>query len=318
MGTTDSASLLAEEAISWLSLFRSGNATPRDYAQFRVWRSADPRHNQAWHKLTTSIDGATLDHTDTTGPVIATPPSSYNRRRFLTGIGLLAAGSAAAYTGNLVYPWERFTSDASTGTAERRHYVLSDGTTLLLDARSALNLTYTPYLRQLTLQSGAVTIDSTHDRARPFLTRTTEGLIRSHGARYMVRQYPHRTLVVAHDQPVEIETRGGVRKTLSPGMGIRFDASRIGDPTEDMAAGAAWEHGRIDARGVTLSEVVQALRPYYSGALRVTTAAGGLPVSGSYSLDDVNSTLHHLTQQLPISVQRFTPWLTSIAVAPSA
>ena len=81
-----------------------------------------------------------------------------------------------------------------------------------------------------------------------------------------------------------------------------------------MATRAAWEHGRIVARSVTLSEIIDTLRPYYSGVLRITVAAGGLPVSGEYSLDDVTGTLRSLEQDLPIIVQRFTPWVTSIAV----
>jgi len=309
------ASPLANQAIDWLLLLRSGRATQHDYAQFRAWRDADPQHNQAWQNLTATIDGAAFDLPNDLAVRSPAPPASRGRRRFLAGLGVAAVGGGSAfYIGNLVYPLDSLTSDAATGTSERRRYTLSDGSQLLLDARSSVNLTYTPYLRQLNLQNGAVTINATPNRSRPFLTKTAEGLIRSHGARYMVRQQSHRTLVVAHDEPIEIETRAGAHAILQPGMGLRFDSLRLGEPSPDMAARAAWEQGRIDARGATLSEVVETLRPYYSGALRITVAAGGLPVSGEYSLDDVNDTLQRLEQHLPITVQRFTPWLTSIAV----
>ncbi|WP_415808626.1 DUF4880 domain-containing protein [Bordetella muralis] len=308
------ASPLANQAIDWLLLLRSGRATQHDYAEFRAWRDAHPQHHQAWQNLTTSIDGAAFDQADDSSRPSTT--ASYSRRRFLTRAGLtVLAGGATAYACNAVYPLQNLASDAATGTSERRRYTLTDGSSLLLDARSSLDLSYTPYLRQLNLQSGAVTIEAATNESRPFLTKTAEGLIRSHGARYMVRQQSHRTLVVAHDEPIEIQTRAGAHTVLQPGMGIRFDALRLGEPSREMATRAAWEHGRIVARDVTLNEIVETLRPYYSGTLRVTVAAGGLPVSGEYSLDDVSGTLRSLEQHLPITVQRFTPWVTSIAVA---
>jgi len=308
------ASPLANQAIDWLLLLRSGRATQHDYAEFRAWRDAHPQHHQAWHNLTTSIDGAAFDQADDSHP--PSRSGSYSRRRFLARAGLtVLVGGATAYACNAVYPLQNLASDAATGTSERRRYTLTDGSSLLLDARSSLDLSYTPYLRQLNLQSGAVTIEAAANESRPFLTKTAEGLIRSHGARYMVRQQSHRTLVVAHDEPIEIQTRAGAHTILQPGMGIRFDALRLGEPSREMATRAAWEHGRIVARDVTLNEVVETLRPYYSGTLRVTVAAGGLPVSGEYSLDDVSGTLRSLEQSLPITVQRFTPWVTSIAVA---
>ena len=310
------ASPLADQAVNWLLLLRSGRATQRDYAQFRAWRDGDPRHNQAWTNLTTTIDGAVFEQVDDLSAAAPIPAArSLGRRRFLAGMGLLALGGSSAYIGNLVYPLDSLTSDAATGTSERRRYTLSDGSSLLLDARSSITLAYTPYLRQLNLQSGAVTVEAEPSPTRPFHTKTSEGLIRSHGTRYMVRQQAHRTLVVAHDEPVEIQTRGGVHAILRPGMGVRFDAFRLGKPSPEMAARAAWEQGLIDARGVTLNEIIETLRPYYSGTLRITVAAGGLPVFGEYSLDDVDDTLRRLQQHLPITVQRFTPWLTSIAVA---
>src|SRR3546814_489245 len=217
----------------------------------------------------------------------------------------------------MFFPLGSLTSDAATGTAERRRYMLSDGSALLLDARSRIDLTYTANLRSLKLLAGAVTVEARTNDQRPFAVETTEGVIRSAGSRYMVRQQPHRTLVVAHDDPVTIETRAGSRETLQQGEGVRFDSVRVGIPRADLAAQSAWENGLIDARGLPLAEIVQALRPYYPGALRISMAAGGLPVSGEYSLDDVDATLRSLEENVPIAVRRFTQWFISIGVGPA-
>ncbi|WP_336603780.1 DUF4880 domain-containing protein [Bordetella sp. 02P26C-1] len=309
--------MLANQANHWLSLLRSGQATEQDYAAFRAWRDADPAHLQAWKNLAMRVDGSSFEQIhDGFGSVADAVRPERSRRRFLAAAAACSVVGAAAYAGNEIYPLRNLLSDASTGFGERRRYTLSDGSHLLLDARSAVDLNFTQSLRQLTLQSGAVAVSAV-DEARPFLTITPEGMIRSGGARYMVRKQTFRTLVVAHNAPIAVETLSGMRTVLEPGMGIRFDSERLGEPSRELANRAAWEQGRIIAQGATLSEVLNALRPYYFGALRVTTSAGGLPVFGEYSLDDVEGTLQTMAEQLPISIQRYTRWLTTISVSTS-
>ena len=315
---------LADQVIDWLLLLRSGRATQHDYAKFLAWRDASPQHDNAWQQLTGTLGGAAFGRLgdsypagyDASLPPVALQPVSRARRRFLGGAALLGLGGvSAAYVGNMFFPLGSLASDAATGTAERRRYTLSDGSELLLDARSRIDLTYTANTRRLKLLAGAVTVAATSHDHRPFAVETAEGTIRSPGTRYMVRQQPHRTLVVAHDHPVQIETLAGARDTLRPGLGVRFDAVRVGVPRAELAAQAAWEHGLIDARSQPLAEIVQALRPYYPGALRVSMAAGGLPVTGEFPLDDVDQALRSLEENMPIDVRRFTPWFVSIGVA---
>lgn len=320
MGTPppfSSTSTLANQADHWLSLMRSGRASSQEYAAFRAWRDADPAHRQAWLNLTSHVDGPGFEQfhagADTAN---ARPRRALGRRRFLWGAAGLAVVGGSAFASNLVHPWRNRLSDVSTGVGERRRLTLADGSRVLLDACSALDLNFTPSLRQLTLHDGAVMVSTSED-PRPFVILTQEGMIRSEGASYMVRQHPFRTLVVAHDRPVHVQNRAGARLLLAPGTGMRFDHTRLGEFSKDLASRAAWTDGRIVARGVTLSEVVEALRPYYLGSLRVTTSAGGLPVVGDYSLDDIDGTLRSLERELPIALKRYTPWITSISVSAS-
>jgi transmembrane sensor len=322
MGTQPSFSqstTLTNKALEWLHVLRSPNATPKDFAAFRSWRDADQAHLIAWQQLVNNIDDEFLKRFSTSAlPAPKDRLASKGRRRLLTALGgTLVGGTALALATDTVYPLSHLTADAATGTSERRRYTLSDGSQLTLDARSSVNLNYTPYLRQLNLRTGAVVIQASADEQRPFLTLTSEGIIRANHARYMVRQDPHRTLVVAHDKPVYIQTRSGSHFVLEPHYGLRFDEARIGEPSRQMARRAAWEDGHIEASGTTLNEIITALRPYYSGTLRITVAAGGLPVHGKYSLDDVDGTLRKLENDLPITVQRFTPWVRSITVDPN-
>ena len=108
--------------------------------------------------------------------------------------------------------------------------------------------------------------------------------MRALGTRYMVRQQAQRTVVVVHEHEVEVETMSGAHGTVRAGTGARDDALRMDTPRAELMAEAAWEAGWIDVRGRPLAEVIAALRPYRSGSLRISMAAGGLPVSGHFPL----------------------------------
>jgi transmembrane sensor len=67
--------------------------------------------------------------------------------------------------------------------------------------------------------------------------------------------------------------------------------------------------------GQPLSEVVQALRPYRHGFIRISPAAARLQVLGAFPLDDSDRVLDALEQTLPIRVTRHGGWLVSIEAA---
>ncbi len=322
---------MADQVINWLLLLRSGQATAQDYSDFLAWRAADPAHETAWQQLTGTLEGSSFGRLgdaypagyasagQAAAPALLAPspaPIAPPRRRFLAGaLALAGTGACAAYVGNAFYPLGNVAADAATATGERRRYVLSDGSQLLLDARSRVNLDFTPAYRQVHLLDGAVTVSVAPDARRPFLVHTAQGTVRALGTRYMVRQQAQRTLVVVHEHEVEVETMSGAHGTVRAGTGARFDASRMGTPRAELMAEAAWEAGWVEARGRPLAEVIAALRPYRSGTLRVSMAAGGLPVSGHFPLDDTDAALDTLRDMMPINVRRFTPWFVSINVA---
>ncbi|HEX7747929.1 MAG TPA: FecR domain-containing protein [Bordetella sp.] len=237
-------------------------------------------------------------------------------RRHVLG-GLLALGGVAAGVAitNAYYPLAGLSNDLVTPTGERRRHRLPDGSQLLLNARTRVDLSFTAKERILHLREGAVSLTAVPDAARPFLIRTSEGVIRPRGSHVMVRQQMRRTLVVAPHSEVEITTLAGVRATLAAGTGTRFDNVLIGDPRPDLLADTAWETGWIDVHDRPLLEVIDALRPYREGPLRISAAAGGLLANGRYTLDDSDATLRALQTDMPIQIRRITPWYTSVDLA---
>jgi transmembrane sensor len=239
-----------------------------------------------------------------------------DRRHALGGLLALGAAAAGVAAANAYYPLAGLSDDLVTPTGKRRRHRLPDGSQLLLNARTRVDLRYTDKERVLHLREGAVSLTALPDAARPFLIRTSEGVVRLRGARVMVRQQMRRTLVVAPDGAVEISTAAGTRATLPAGTGTRFDNTLIGNPRPDLLADAAWETGWIDVHDRPLLEVIDALRPYREGPLCISVAAGGLLASGRYPLDDSDAALRALQTDMPIQIRRITPWYTSVDLAP--
>lgn len=317
---------LSDQVEEWLVLLHSGRATPADHASFIAWCDADPRNKSAWQQLNNTLQNnggepgrlsnaypyanpeVDLGHARGGGPCIS-------RRRLLGGLlvlgGTAAVGSAVVDT---YFPLAGLANDVATQTGERRLYKLADGTQMLLDARTRLDLIGTEQSSIVQLFEGAVSLTLPPNPTRSVQVRTAEGIVRLLGPHAMVRQQARRTLVVATGNPLEVETMAGARATIPAGSGTRFGVTRIGEPRADLLLTTAWQHGWIEARNLPLMEVIASLRPYRKGTLRITTAAGGLLVHGTYPLDDTDAALRDLKASLPIRVRRITPWFTSIDV----
>lgn len=331
----------ADELAKWLVTLRSGTATREDYTNFLAWRSANSDNERTWREHEKSLQGQSkfkrllqgrlsdaypevysLSDTPTTAlhpnsPPLRTPTQT--RRRMLAGaLGLGAAGFCAAYIGNAFYPLRNITADAATATGQRRRYRLSDGSQLLLDARSQANIEFSSTQREISLLHGALAVNIATDIRRPFIVHTRQGVIRAAQAHFMVRQQAQRSLVAVHDEYIQIETLDGAKEYVSSGRGVRFDAHQIGTPRAELIAEASWEHGNINAHGRPLMDIIAALRPYRVGPLRVSAAAGGLPAFGHYSLDDTDATLSALQQRMPISIHYYGPFGVSIGVLPAS
>ena len=316
----------SQAAIAWMVELRSGEAGASERAAFERWLAADPAHAQAWQRLTGAVGQAFADlparkasAADAVGQALALAAQrGARRRRLLRGaLGVagisLAAGWAGRETG-LLPDWQ---ADLRTATAERRRHRRADGSELLLDARSSVDLRFSAAERGVRLRQGQL-IASVQPGTAPFVVHTAQGSVRALGTRFMVRQAQGRSLAVVLAHSVELATREGLqRHVLRAGEAAWIDSAGIAPlPALAWAEGAAdWQRGRLVAQDQPLAEVVEALRPYRRGLLQLSAEAARLRVSGSYPLDDTDACLQLLAETLPIAVRVYRGgWLARIAL----
>ncbi|VFR56348.1 Fe2+-dicitrate sensor, membrane component [plant metagenome] len=306
-----------EAAVDWMVKLRSGNASAEDRQAFDAWR-AQPDHEAAWQRVQSALQPACLaagsggeawPAREVARDILLRP------RRRVVLMSLVGVGAGAALGGvvaNRYLPLVELGADLRTGTAERRHYALPDGSGLSLNARSAADVSYTAERRVIQLRAGELVANVMADALRPFVVATREGGIQALGTRFLVRQEADRTRVTALSHDVEIQTRQGARRVLREGEGAVFDAARIDGVDASGITGAEWLEGHLLVNQRPLAEVIVELQRYRRGVLRASPAAGRLLVQGGFPLDDVDASLAGLVDTLPIQVRDYGGWLTLI------
>lgn len=308
-----------DNATRWIVLLRSGHASEADWQAYRQWRAQDPRHEQLCAQLETrlgvfkvpiaqGVSGKVLQQ------ALTTPGTS--RRKLLQGA--LACTGVALGASLLVSQRTalgELTADVSTGTAERRTVSLPDGSELYLNAKSAVDLDFSGPHRIVRLLDGELRVKVAVNPVTPFQLVTPQALIHVLGSDLTVREREGQGLVVALKGALQIARQGLETLQLQSGHEVSYD--RYGfSPVRVMSLGAAaWVDGLLEVRDVPLAQIIEALRPYRGGVLRIDPAVAELRVSGMFRLDKTEQVLDTLARTLPIQVLRRSDYWVTVTSA---
>ena len=325
---------VTEQAIDWLVRLDSGHGSDSDRQAFARWLAAAPAHAAAWATLQQRLDQRiapalnqlqTGGHAPTGVRALSTPPPDHRaRRRALLGgatVALLGAAGGSALWAERRAPLMAWSADLRTGTAERRRFVLDDGSELLLNARSAADLRFSPTQRLVRLRAGALIVQVASDVQRPFVVQSAQGSVRALGTRFMVRQDEERTLVSVLEHSVRLmPMREDVRiapTDLAEGRSAWLQADRVETLTAARIDPSAWSTGVLEVHDQPLADVLDALRPYTPALLRASPEAARVGVYGVYPLDRPMEVLQALVDTLPLRVRRWGDWVVYVDVRDS-
>jgi len=258
----------------------SGEFSDDDARRLQSWLAEDERHiallereRATWQALV-SLRGAF-----TAAGGVEAPRIGVRRRR--QAWPRLAAAVAAGLLIALLLPsaLTRLQADHRAGAAVA-HLALEDGTRIVLDAGSAVDIDYTPDQRRVRLLQGAAWFEVAHGDARPFEVVAQRGRVRDIGTAFAVRLDGDDVRTSVSEGEVEVHGRvGGVGVQLRAGQGISFHANgtlsaRHSIPVEDIAP---WRNGEILLEGVPLEEALRQVARYRS---RPVWVAGDLSQAG--------------------------------------
>ncbi|WP_455924857.1 FecR family protein [Pseudomonas putida] len=310
------------EAVEWLLRFDHQPPGEAHRRSFEAWLANSPAHRDAWRAVNgvfedplanlTAVEARSPGQVVLASQVLAGPLS---RRRFLGGglaTLLVGAGAVGVGVGERMMPLGQLWADVRTATGVQARRTLPDGSRLTLNARSAADLDFALGVRSLHLREGALFVQVAHAGAQPLSVATAHGQLSSHEGQIMVRLMPDHTLVNVMQGQVQMVSRSGAAAQGQTGQIVRMDdqGSRLG--VASVWSRADWLEGRADLRDEPLGDLLEVLRPYHEGWLRISPQAARVHAYGSFLLSDLSRTLNALQDTLPLSVSRFGPWLTRI------
>ena len=312
-------------AIAWYARLCSGEATDADREAWRRWRGEQADHERAWQRL--EALQAVLQRVH--GPIAASTLGAVRRqgrRRVLRGVGALAGGGALAwlswrFASEEGGGWSSWLADYRTAVGEQRRIELADGSRLMLNTRSAIDVTMDAVQRRVTLRDGEILVETakTSDGPagqdpRPFVVETVHGRIRALGTRFAVRTDAARTRVTLLADAAEIHagraTDRGV--ILRAGQQTSFSAGEIGIVTSAEPASTGWTRGSLVVNDWRLDEVVAELARYRRGHLGCDPAVAGIRISGAFPIHDTDKALAVIAQGFPVRVSRFTRYWVAL------
>lgn len=294
---------LTEEALAWLVRLHSGEETEADWNSYHDWKAADLAHAAAaeraerlWSRL---------------GPALSVRRTPRNVAGALLLAVCLAAGTA---TTGAFGPLSGWLADEATGIGERRVVTLTDGSTVMLDSATSLDIEYAGEERRIVLRDGQIFVSVAKDPARPFIVEARHGTVRALGTAFNVEADDTGARVTVTEHAVRVTYGATSSVDVRQGEGVGYAAaSGLGKPgaidTEDATA---WRHGEIVFDSRPLGKVVQEIGRYRRGTVVFADASlKDLPVTGVFSTTDTDAFFSALEVTLPVRVTRL-PLITLI------
>ena len=316
MVTNDAQRQALRHAAQWFAQLSANPDDPALRAQWQRWHCESAEHDWAWQRLTDLQARLGSMPQQLAWDVMEKSTlreSGSNRRTLLKGLLLGAGAGSLAWQGYGVAP--KWMADLKTRTGEQRREALADGTLLVLDTDTALDVVFNTSTRLLILRAGEVHVTTGHD-SRPFLVRSAQGELRALGTRFAVRQLDGLTRLGVYQHAVAVRPEQAADEVvIEQGQTVTFDHQRL-LVTQALESGEeAWIQGRLVVEGWKLGTLVKELQRYYPGYLGCATEVSHFRVSGSYSLGDIELTLNTIARSLPVRIQQRTRYWTRILPA---
>ncbi|WP_420283593.1 ferric citrate uptake sigma factor regulator FecR [Serratia liquefaciens] len=303
-------------AAQWFALLCDENVTEHQRQQWQAWHQQNEDHRWAWQRveaLQSQLQGVpgkfsyrTLDQ--------AGRQSTLDRRTLLKSL-LLLLGVGGSWLGFQSPLGRELRADYRTATGEIKPIVLSDGSQLVLNTASAVDVRYSAEKRLILLHSGEISLITGRDD-RPFWVESRQGAMRALGTHFLVRENDDKTQLTVLEHAVEAQLAQfpQEKRRVNAGEQISFSAVAFGQQ-QAAGNGDSWTRGVLSVSQWRLDQVLAELARYRHGRLDCDPAIAGLRVSGSFPLREPDRALLLLSQTLPIRLQSFTRYWLKVVPA---
>ncbi|AVR68792.1 FecR family protein [Pseudomonas paraeruginosa] len=253
------------------------------------------------------VDEALQRHRDALKELFPLPPATPKPRKATKAAGgalLLALAVGTLAWLDPAYQHERFV----TAIGERRDVTLADGSQLLLDSGSQVEVSWHPFSRQVELRSGQALFEVSPALYRPFVVSAGSIRVRVLGTRFNVRRLDDDVRVTLARGRVEVANMAAAKAplVLLPGQQVDSIGGQLTPVAKvDAATAMAWQDDRLVFERTPLGEAVALLRHYRKAPIRMDDPSlASLRLTGVFAAHNADLLLDLLPSILPVAVSR--------------
>ena len=323
---SDSRSIEMEAAI-WAVRLEGAPLSAEEQNSFEEWKARSPRHAEAVDRL--------IDMWRTTGALQKIEATPLAKPTFMERIGfefehrLIAAVivfSVVCFTVIFAfssYPYHYKINEIHyTSIGGQKNIGLPDGSEIILNTDSKIEIGYTKSLREVSLMRGEAHFSVAHDSRRPFVVSAGGNTVTAIGTAFAVRLHDETFKVTVTEGQIELvrhEPRiaefpiSALEQNPSP-PGTRLiagDAVLIDKTNErleklaeaELNRSLSWRQGVLAFAGEPLSEVVEEVSRYTEVEIVIKDSAlNDLRFGGYFKIGNVDSLFEALEDSFEISV----------------
>lgn len=314
-----------QEAAEWMACLQDQLASSKDEQEFKIWLASNECNRRAWDKVQGAWNG--FDAVEEPGARQALDACHDLEKQdhqsvmrilplililFIFLPQLIFIDFAAMAPSYLL-------ADIKTKRGEMREVTLEDGSLLSLNTATAVDVNFDEENRVIKLHRGELFIDVAADADRPLSIVTRDGYVQALGTQFSVRDHVSEqgvTEVAVYESIVKIcPTDNRSCATLASGHQSYLSRSAVKLlPNKINATEPAWLNGRISILDRPIVEVLRELGRYHKGLILYDEESLlGVNVSGSFSLQDINTALMTMSQAADVNVTELSRWLVYVS-----
>lgn len=316
-GSPGSRPAIEKEAIAWFTRM-NGKPSREDRKHFRAWLEADEAHARVFEEIRawwSSAGAASVDLAREEDAALKKHLENVRRMRAQSRIGKAGSIIAICLFSLVAASWiwlekpallQDMQADYVTDRGERRSVSLQDGSTVLLDADTAIGVDIAAGERRVRLLRGTAFF-RVEPSTVPFIVEAANGESRVLGTTFDVAMEDRDVSVTLASGSLQVTVDGmpeGV--VLVPGEEVAYGAGGMGQARKvDLDEAMAWHEGRYVFTNARLADVLRQIERYRGGRIVVLgSALAGKRVSGSFSLEDTDAALASIQSSVGFRMNR--------------
>ena len=329
-------SVAKEQAAQWLVRLDQGALRPEEKQSLRDWLASSEIHGEYLRKYAGNWDAMGVLHElaelfplPDSEPLLSEGGRQNTKAHWLSGVlsapkysswgyAMASLAICAVLVFSLLDSPAPTQQDFRTAVGEQRRYVLSDGSTLLLNTNSLISVDFTGPQRVLRLKHGEMNVEVAKDREHPLVVYAGGGLVRAVGTAFSVRLRAEEVDVLVTEGRVQVfanldaEPEALVipeaRQTLlEAGQAVQYsEVMGVIESVEPkrLEKKLAWKNGGLVFRGETLEQALAEISRYtHKELVIVDSSIKHTRVGGHYKTDDIDGLMLILSRGLGLKME---------------